>query len=189
MATRSVKAVLRGTYETAFLRILGVTSADLSQVGVAPLAVASMRTLVPLGLCYADYQAQAGANNPRWVIWSQLSDLCGVPGWNGFVDLDGTAYDSCPAYQGWIAPAPPSGPMPPPGATVTLDPIDCLGVPLWFIGYPSNKNLSVPVIDTSGGKNTIVGCLTGKLKPGAIDVDIKPQKAPTIRDCGPTQIE
>jgi hypothetical protein len=87
--TRSVRARVSGTYNTLLLHLVGISSVSLEQVGAQPVAVVSLPPgVLPLGVCSATKAAQPLG---PWVLVQNGGDLCGVPDWEGLVDLDGTA--------------------------------------------------------------------------------------------------
>jgi hypothetical protein len=139
------------TYTTIFLRIVGVSTIDLRRAGAQPLAVATIQHVLPFAVCKTTAEAQPLG---PWTIWHSGGSLCGVAGWSGLIDLDGTASD-CNGYYSWIGP-PLSGPPPDDGGTARLDTTHaCSLVPskaLLYTGLPQ----SIVVVDAS--TRTVLGC-------------------------------
>jgi Flp pilus assembly protein TadG len=151
LLTRSVRARVTARYDTLFMRLVGVTSLDLEVAGTQPLAVVSVSPgVLPLAVCQTTAAAQPLG---IWTLWQAGANLCGVAGWDGLANLDGSAH-ACSDYQQWIQP-PPNGPTPANGDQVGLDTRDCPLVPLWMASY--NLTLqSIPEVDSSTG--TVLGC-------------------------------
>ena len=55
-----------------------------------------------------------------WPLWRRNANLCGVSGWDGLVNLDGSA-DDCEDYYAWMQPPFPTGPRPADDTYVWLD--------------------------------------------------------------------
>jgi Flp pilus assembly protein TadG len=101
LLTRSVRARVTARYDTLFMRLVGVSSLDLVVDGTQPLAVVSVSPgTLPLAICTATATAQPLG---VWTLWQSGDNLCGVAGWNGLANLDGSAND-CEDYQRWMTP-------------------------------------------------------------------------------------
>jgi hypothetical protein len=104
-----------------------------------------------------------------WVIWQDQASLCGVSSWDGLVNLDGTATSFTP-YQNWISPAPPRGPAPVDGSTLTLDTRRCNQVDNWLGTYPSGSLVQpIVVVDVAAGRR-VLGCRRVALNLSTSDV-------------------
>jgi hypothetical protein len=155
--TRSVRARVSGTYNTLLLHLVGIVGVNLEQVGTQPVAVISLPPgVLPLGICTATRAAQPLG---PWLLFQNGGDLCGVPNWEGLVDLDGTAIN-CSRYKNWVVPQPPSGPPPAAGSAVRLEQgLGCLDlddVDDWLLPYIAQVE-SVVVVDAGAG-GTVQGC-------------------------------
>jgi hypothetical protein len=155
--TKSVRARVSAQYRTLFLRFVGISTVEIEVAGAQPLAVASLSGVLPLGVCTT---TTATAPLGPWTLWRDGSSLCGIPGWDGLVNLDGSA-DACGDYQAWVQPAP-RGPEPPVGSVAGLDPRDCSQMPLWLLGSTGSAQLVV-VVDS--GDRTVVGCRPALIVP------------------------
>jgi Flp pilus assembly protein TadG len=153
LLTRSVRARVTARYDTLFMRLVGISSLDLEVAGTQPLAVVSISPgVLPLAVCQT---TAVGQPLGPWTLWQSGANLCGIAGWDGLANLDGSAR-ACADYQHWIQPSPPSGPSPSDGDRISLDPRDCPLIPLWMQTY--NLTLqSIPEVDPSSG-NTVLGC-------------------------------
>jgi Flp pilus assembly protein TadG len=148
--TRSVRARVTARYDTLFMRLVGVSSMDLEVAGSQPLAVVGVTPgVLPLAVCPATAALPVGL----WTLWQSGSGLCGVSGWNGLANLDGSAR-GCADYQVWMG-SPPTGPLPSQGDTVPLDPRDCPLVPLWMSAHNAQLR-SIPEVDPA--TNEVLGC-------------------------------
>jgi Flp pilus assembly protein TadG len=149
--TRAVRATVSGTYRTLFLPLVGVSSASIQRVTVVSMGTS---LVLPLAVCSSVVAAQPSG---AWVIWQDQASLCGVSSWDGLVNLDGSA-TSCTPYQNWISPAPPRGPAPVDGSTLTLDTRRCNQVDVWLRAYPSGSLVQpIVVVDVVGGRR-VLGC-------------------------------
>jgi len=206
--TNSVKVTASGTYNTVFLRLLGISTVDIGQSELAKVAIVSVPRALPFGVCKADYDAN-NSGSPKWTIWksggiSASDSLCqaSMPaGWEGFLNLDGTA-SGCLSYQSWVTPPPPTGPSPPNGWSVDMDTPKLIGllgvtvrcpVDVWVATYLTSQPYRVPVYNVVGGRAQIAGCLLasiihttlGKVEAG-LDVHTTSE---TLQPCAPQQVQ
>jgi Flp pilus assembly protein TadG len=158
--TRSVRATVSSSYRTLFLQLVGVSTADVSRASVVTRGGG---TVVPLAVCASE---MASRPNGTWTIWDDRGGLCSVSSWDGLVDLNGTGITGgCGAYQDWILPAPPSGPVPSDGTRMTLDTRRCQQVENWLQTYSSTNLVQrILVLDTANG-NVVKGCRMVRLDP------------------------
>src|SRR5262249_28006801 len=205
--TNSVKGTASGTYNTIFLRLVRISPVDIGQSELAKVAIVSVPRALPFGICKADYDANS-SSSPKWTIWKSggiTGSACSLPsGWEGFLDLDGTA-SGCLSYQSWVMPAPPTGPSPPNGWTIDMDtpvltpaippliPAVSCPVDLWVVPYLTTQAYRVPVYSVVGGRAQIAGCIMasvihttlGKLEAG-LDVHTTSE---TLQPCAPQQTQ
>jgi hypothetical protein len=179
-STNCVKATASGTYNTLFLRLLGVQSATHQQDAVVTLGSGGGGLgIMPLSVCRADTSAAT------WVVWANgartSSDpTCNVNSWDGLLDLitprQGSGVSikcqlqpNFPSFQAWIGP-PPTTPAPEP--SVGVNTTSCQYIATWIAAYPSPRISYVTVVDhptggTGGGATTIgvLGCRKVLLTP------------------------
>ncbi len=149
--TASVRATVSATYTTMFLRIVGISSVDLRRAGEQPLAVTTIQHILPLAVC------QTTANNALllvWTLWENGTSLCGVAGWSGLINLDGSA-TNCDNYYSWIGP-PASGPPPATGSAAHLETTRSCSQVAQRTGTNVLPPPSIVVVDTTSGK--VLGC-------------------------------
>jgi Flp pilus assembly protein TadG len=131
VTTRAVRAVVGGTYNTLFLRVVGVPSLDIQRIGtggqITPEVV--IPKVLPFAVCQV---TELLSPNGPWTVWRKSggANLCAVPNWEGLVNLDNRSPITCPTYQAWVGP-PPSGPVPSVGGNVTLDLNNCSSIGQW----------------------------------------------------------
>jgi Flp pilus assembly protein TadG len=152
LATNSVRATASGTYNTFFMRALGINSLNIQRVGtsqLAPVVTVSQRVL-PNAVCQLD---RTLSPNGPWTIWISSGGLVCNLTWHGFVNITGTAM--CGTYPTWIGP-PPTISAPADGSTLRLDTNSCNAV--WNNYQQLNGTVqTIMIVDTLAG-NTLVGC-------------------------------
>jgi hypothetical protein len=168
-STAASRARISGTYNTFFLKAVGIPSLGIDRLGVggqlAPVIV--LRRALPVAVCSAAVTARP---NGPWVLWEQGNNpnlRCGLSGplatlagWHGLVNLDNSSPD-CRQYEMWLGP-PPTGPLPAEQSNVGMDMADCPNLTRNANGLQNTQQLIPEITPTGllglGGTARVVGC-------------------------------
>jgi Flp pilus assembly protein TadG len=159
-STVASRARVNGTYNTFFLKAVGVPSLGIDRLGVggqlAPVVV--MRRTLPLSICTATITLNP---NGPWTLWDRRSTatLCSLSGWHGLTNLDNRSPMTCFDYQTWLGP-PPAGPLPLEGSTVGMDRLNCPNLTSGPASGLQNTTQLIPEISSLLGLTAaqVAGC-------------------------------
>src|SRR4051812_33812964 len=164
-ATNCVKATASGTYNTLFLKLLGVQSAAHEQDAVVSLGSGGGGAglgIMPMSVCRADTAAAT------WVVWvnatrSSTDPTCVINSWDGLlqyvaakpgsgVTIACQSQPNFPSFEVWFGP-PPTTPAPEPSVGVNTK--SCSYIATWVTQNPAPRIAYVTVVDrpfgTGGG--------------------------------------